>query len=147
MFCGRATGGGVISLARRRRKCFERTLHFLHSPAGATNFVFFGGRVKMVPYTHFLHSPPQLKKFGVFGVKIVTYIHICFFFCRNAAIYTHFGGVFVSKCYHIYIFWGIFLGKNAVIYTHFWNLIFYEKTKEKKNNTIYVHILLSDLKT
>jgi hypothetical protein len=44
-------------------------------------------------------------------------------------------------CIHIL---GDFSGQNAAIYTHFWNLIFPEKTKEKKNkNLVYGRCLYS----
>ena len=84
-------------------------------------------------YTHFLHSPPQAKKIGVFGCKMVPYIHILDFFGVKMLPYIHIlDNVFVSKCYHMYTFWGVFGVKNAAIYTHFWNLIFSEKKKKEK---------------
>jgi hypothetical protein len=92
MFCGK---DGAISFGRRRRKMFERTMDFLHSPPQAKTILFFGGLkmdqyiyifytaadgkplffflggggVKMVSYiyTHFLHILPQAKTFWVFG--------------------------------------------------------------------------------
>ena len=59
----------------------------------------------MVPYIHIFYTARRRRKnSGFLGVKMVLYIHILDFFG----------------------------GQNAAIYTHFWNLIFSEKTKEKK---------------
>ena len=125
-----------LVLARRRRKIFERTLDFLHSPPQAKTILFFLGGVKMVPYRHFLHSLQQTKNFLFFlgqnGAIYTNYIHIFYrarrkrknpgFFKVSSAIYTHFGGFFGgqngaiytncgfflgSKCCHIYTFWGV----------------------------------------
>ena len=137
----------LLVLARRRRKFFERTLDFLHSPPRAkNNLVFFGG-VKMVPYVHI---------FDFLGVKMLPYIHIFYtarrrrknsgFLDVKMLPYIHIlDDVFVSKCYHMYIFWGVFGVKNAAIYTHFWNLIFPKKRKKKKNNRGMVVILKETL--
>ena len=143
MFCGRDV---VVRFGPQAKNFFERTLDFLHSPPRAKNNLdFFGGSKCCHIYTFFTQLAAGEKNRGFLKSKwfhIYTFFifwgskwcHIytfLIFFGQNAAIYTHFGRFFWSKCYHMYTFCGVFGVKNAAIYTHFWNLIFPEKAKKK----------------
>jgi hypothetical protein len=60
----------------------------------------------MVPYIHiFYKARGRRKNSGFLGFKMVPYIHIWIFFGGQK---THFRGVFGSKCYHMYTFYGVF---------------------------------------
>jgi hypothetical protein len=124
-----------LVLARRRRKFFERTLDFLHSPPRAKNNLdFFGGSKCCHIYTFFTQLAAGEKK-RVFGCKMVPYIHIFDFFWVKMLPYIHIlDNVFVSKCYHMYTFWGGFgVKKCCHIYT-FLEFNFPRKNEKKKNN-------------
>ena len=96
MFCHRRLEVVSLVLARRRRKIFERTLDFLHSPPQAKIIFFWGGRGITNQYIHNLYSAE-----GENRVKIVSYIHIFYTIRRRWKQYGFFSG---SKWFHIYTF-------------------------------------------
>ena len=156
MFCGR---NASLVLARRRRKFFERTLDFLHSPPRAKNnlgffggskwchiytFLIFWGGVKNPLkwchiYTFFTQPAAGEKTSGFLGVKMVLYMHILdFFLGQNAAIYTHFGRCFCVKMLpYVHILGGFWGKKCCHIYT-FLEFNFFRKNERKKSNTLQV---------
>jgi hypothetical protein len=100
-----------LVFARRRRKIFERTLDFLHSPPQVKTICFF--LCQMLQYIHIFYT--QAKN-NLFGLKMVPYIHILGFFWVKMVSYTHF-------------FWGG--GQNGAIYT-FLEFNFFRKSGKKR---------------
>ena len=111
MFWGELQEVASLVFARRRRKKFERTLIFLH-------------------------SPPKLKEIYVFGGS--KWCNIYRFFIQPAAGENIFVFWVGSKWGNIYLFFTQHVGEKTFVFflvkmvPHFWNLMFSGKTKKKK---------------
>jgi hypothetical protein len=147
-----------LVLARRRRKIFERTLHFLLSRR-RKQFFFFGGGSKWCHiytfftqpaadencfflgqngaiYTRFLHSQSQAEKIGVFwGQNGAIYTHFGFFYWGIKMVpYIHIWGVFLVKMLpYVHILGGFWV--KMLPYIHISGIYFLPKKRKKKNNT------------
>jgi hypothetical protein len=133
MFCGRATGDGVVSFGPPQAENVERTLDFLHSPPQVKKF-WISFWVKMMPYIHIFYTASRSrKKIGFFFGSKWCNIYIYIFFTQpaagkknfgvvlgqNSAIYTHFEVFWGSKMVpYIYTFWFFFWSKCCHIYIH-----------------------------